>query len=87
LHCGNVLGFESDDIPTKPIAVDGEIEQRRVALAVCELKFGADRPGARTFENVIDIVRGAATTGLSRPNCCAKSKRRGDAATSHTVIE
>jgi hypothetical protein len=47
LHCGNVLGFESDDIATKPLAVDGEIEQRRAALAVCQLKFVADRPGAR----------------------------------------
>ena len=41
LHCGKVLGFESADIA----AVDGEIEQRRVALAVCQLKFCADRPG------------------------------------------
>jgi hypothetical protein len=41
---GNVLDFESDDIATTQLAVDGEIEQRQVALAVSHLKLGADRP-------------------------------------------
>jgi len=42
---GNVLDFESDDIATTQLAIDGEIEQRKVALAVCHLKLSADRPG------------------------------------------
>jgi hypothetical protein len=29
---------------TAQFAVDGEIEQRQVALAICQLKLGADRP-------------------------------------------
>ena len=41
---GDVLDFESDDIATAQLAVDGEIEQRQVALAVCHLELGADRP-------------------------------------------
>ena len=41
---GNVLDFESDDIATTQLAIDGEIEQRQVALAVCHLKLSADRP-------------------------------------------
>jgi len=38
---GNVLDFESDDIATTQLAIDGEIEQRQVALAVCHLKLSA----------------------------------------------
>src|SRR5487761_1358408 len=41
---GNILDFESDDIATAQLTVDGEIEQRQVALPVCHLKLGADRP-------------------------------------------
>jgi hypothetical protein len=55
---GNVLGFESDDIAIKPLAVDGEIEQRRVALAVCQLKFGTDRPGARNRSRFLIVSLG-----------------------------
>jgi hypothetical protein len=39
---GNVFDFESDNIATAQLAVDGEIEQRQVAFALCHLKFGAD---------------------------------------------
>src|SRR5580704_14758598 len=41
---GNVFDFESNDIATAQLAVDGEIEECQVAFAVCHLKFGADRP-------------------------------------------
>src|SRR5208282_466543 len=41
---GNILDLKSDNIATAQLAVDGEIEQRQVALAVCHLKFAADRP-------------------------------------------
>ena len=40
----NVLELESDDITTAQFAIDSEIEQRQVALAVCHLKLSADRP-------------------------------------------
>src|SRR5208282_49916 len=39
---GNILDLESHDIATAQLAVDGEVEQRQVALAVCHLKLGAD---------------------------------------------
>src|SRR5271168_2780652 len=39
---GNVLDFESDDIATAQLAIDGEIEQRQIALTVRHLKLGAD---------------------------------------------
>ena len=40
----NVLEFESDDIATAQFAIDSEIEQRQVALTICQLELGADRP-------------------------------------------
>src|ERR1700688_176134 len=41
---GDVFDFESDNIATAQLAIDGEIEQCQVAFALCHLKFGADRP-------------------------------------------
>src|ERR1700731_4655 len=40
----NVLDLESDDIATAQLAVDRQIEHRQVALAVCDLELGPDRP-------------------------------------------
>jgi hypothetical protein len=40
----NVLDLEGDNIAAAQLAVDGEVEQRQVALAVCDLKYGTNRP-------------------------------------------
>ncbi len=41
---GNVLDFESNYIATAQLAIDSEIEQGQVSLAVSHLELGADRP-------------------------------------------
>jgi hypothetical protein len=40
----NVLDFEGNDIATAQLTVDGQIEHRQVAFAVCDLELCADRP-------------------------------------------
>src|SRR5258707_698089 len=40
----NVFHLEGNDIATAQLAVDCKIEHRQVALAICDLELGADRP-------------------------------------------
>jgi hypothetical protein len=58
----NVLDLEGDNIAAAQLAVDGEVKQRQVAFAVCDLKFGCCLSSSRNRESIMPSPAGCRDT-------------------------